>query len=123
MGNLAVGRSGSGQVNHEAIDPLHDSRTCRGGPGAIAVFALVAMTVAYSEFRSELHGSRLPAHFQRKMVTMQLAPLVSGAAVGAAVSLLTRYRRAWLWGLLAMLPLTLFMIKFCLQYIVVNDHH
>jgi len=82
---------------------------------AAAVFALVATGMAYSEFSSELHGSRLPEHFQRKMLTMQLAPLLSGAAAGAAISLLTRFRGAWLWGLLSMLPLTLFMIRFCLK--------
>ncbi len=100
------------------------SKTRVIGAVALGVFGLaclVATAYAYSELSVVSQMSRLPGNYQRKMVAMQLAPLAGGVAFGAVVSNLTRYRRAWIYGFFAMLPLALFMMASCLQFIMIHE--
>ncbi len=89
--------------------------------GVFGLACLVATAYAYSEMNIDPRMSRLPKYYQRKIVVMQLAPWAAGLALGAVVSILTRYRRAWIIGFLVMSPLTLYMMWFCLRFFMVRE--
>lgn len=89
--------------------------------GVFGLACLVAMVHAYAEMNVDPRVSRLPRYYQRKMVVMQRAPWAAGLALGAVVSILTRYRRAWIVGFLLMTPLTLYMMWFCLRFFMIRE--
>ena len=89
--------------------------------GTVGLACVVATAYSYSEMSVDPRLSRLPRNYQQKMVVMQLGPLAAGVALGAVVSVLTRYRRAWIFGFFAMLPLALFMMNLCLRFFMIRE--